>query len=136
MVFEGVGPSSFYPEDWKSYGLDKDPEAAAAFFSMMSGKKITSDMFGTEAYDQIMKDVSPLLWVDEDTVPTVLAYGVYDKFQPYEASIRLKEALEDNNIPHEYIVFEHSGHGLQNDNKKMAEYNEAILRYLEHYMHE
>ena len=103
---------------------------------MMSGKKITSDMFGTEAYDQIMKDVSPLLWVDEDTVPTVLAYGVYDKFQPYEASIRLKEALEDNNIPHEYIVFEHSGHGLQNDNKKMAEYNEAILRYLEHYMHE
>lgn len=136
MVFEGVGPSSFYPEDWKSYGLDKDPEAAAAFFSMMSGKKITSDMFGTEAYDQIMKDVSPLLWVEEDTVPTVLAYGVYDKFQPYEASIRLKEALEDNNIPHEYIVFEHSGHGLQNDNKKMAEYNEAILRYLEHYMHE
>lgn len=24
MVFEGVGPSSFYPEDWKSYGLDKN----------------------------------------------------------------------------------------------------------------
>ena len=22
MVFEGVGPSSFYPEDWKNYGLE------------------------------------------------------------------------------------------------------------------
>lgn len=22
MVFVGVGPSSFYPEDWKSYGLE------------------------------------------------------------------------------------------------------------------
>ena len=136
MVFEGVGPSSFYPEDWKSYGLDKDPKAAAAFFSMMSGKEITPDLIGTDACDEMMKDISPLLWVDENTVPTVMAYGVYDKVQPYDASVRLDAALTENNVPHKYIVFEHSGHGLQNDNKKMAEYSEAILEYLERYMSE
>lgn len=136
MVFEGVGPSSFYPEDWKSYGLDKDPEAAAALFSYMCGKNITADMFGTEKYDEVMKDVSPLLWVDENTVPTVMAYGVHDTFQPYDASVRLDAALTANNVPHKYIVFEHSGHGLQNDNKQMAEYSEAILEYLERFMSE
>ena len=134
MVFEGVGPSSFYPEDWKSYGLYKDPEAAAKFFSYMCGKDITSDMFGTDAYDKAIKDVSPLLWVDENIVPTVMAYGMHDTFQPYNASVKLDAALTENNIPHEYIVFEHSGHGLQNDNKQMVEYSEAILEYLERYM--
>lgn len=56
--------------------------------------------------------------------------------KPYDASVRLEAALTENNIPHEYIVFEHSGHGLQNDNKQMVEYSEAILDYLERYMSE
>lgn len=134
MVFEGVGPSSFYPEDWKCYGLDQNAEAAAGLFSQMTGKAITADLFGTEAYDELVKDTSALYWVDENTVPTVIAYGMYDKFQPYEGSVRLEEALDRYNIPHEYIVFEHSGHGLQNDNRRMVQYSEAILEYLNRYM--
>ena len=136
MVFQGVGPSSFYPEDWVSYGLDKDPEAAAALFSVMTGCEITPDIFGTAEYDTIIKDTSALLWVNENTVPTVMAYGAHDIFQPYEASIRLAMALAENNVSHEYIVFEHSGHGLQNDNKQMVQYSEAILEYLDRYMAE
>ena len=100
----------------------------------MTGKAITADLFGTEAYDELVKDTSALYWVDENTVPTVIAYGMYDKFQPYEGSVRLEEALDRYNIPHEYIVFEHSGHGLQNDNRRMVQYSEAILEYLNRYM--
>ena len=37
-------------------------------------------------------------------------------------------------MPHEYIVFEQSGHGLQNDNKQMVQYNETVLEYLDRYM--
>lgn len=51
-----------------------------------------------------------------------MAYGKYDKLQPYEGSLRLLAALEDNNIPHDYYLCEHSGHGLQNDNKVYVEY--------------
>ena len=51
MVFGAVGPSSFYPEDWKCYGFDKETEesraAAAGLFSVMAGKEISPDMFGT-----------------------------------------------------------------------------------------
>ncbi|MDO5410976.1 MAG: alpha/beta hydrolase [Lachnospiraceae bacterium] len=134
MVFEGVGPSSFYPEDWKNYGFDKNAEAAAGLFSVMTGKTITADLFGTPEYDELVKDTSPLYWVNENTVPTVMAYGMHDTFQPYEGSVRLDEKLTKYNVPHEYIVFEHSGHGLQNDNKQMVRYSEAILEYLEKYM--
>lgn len=136
MVFEGVGPSSFYPEDWKCYGLDQSAEAAVKLFGQMTGKTITADMLGTPEYDELVKDTSALYWVNENTVPTVMAYGKYDTFQPYEGAVRLDAALTENGVPREYIVFEHSGHGLQNDNKQMVEYSEAILEYLEKYMSE
>ncbi len=84
FVFEAVGPSSFYPEDWDNYGLDK-PEAqaeAAGLFGVMTGAKLTPDMFGTPAYDAAVKDASALLWVTKDAVPTVMAYCTHDTMQP------------------------------------------------------
>lgn len=85
MVFEAVGPSSFYPEDWKCYGLDQSAEAAIGLFGQMTGKTITADMFGTPEYDELVKDTSALYWVTENTVPSVLAYGMHDTFQPMRA---------------------------------------------------
>lgn len=138
MVFEAVGPSSFYPEDWTVYGFDQRTEetdkAAAALFSTMVGKKITPDMIGTPAYDEAIKDASALLWVNEKTVPTVMAYGKYDKVQPYLASVRLDKALTEAGVQHEYIVCEHSGHGLQNDNRQYGIYMEKVEEYLGTYL--
>ncbi len=137
MVFGAVGPSSFYPEDWKCYGLDIGSEesnaAARALFGAMAGKEIKSE-FGTPEYDEEIKDISALLWIDENSVPTLLAYGKYDKVQPYEGSQRLLKALEDNHVPHDYYLCGHSGHGLQNDNKVYGEYTRKILEYLDTYM--
>lgn len=48
----------------------------------------------------------------------------YDRVQSFEASARLDKALTEYNVPHEYIVCEHSGHGLQNDNKEFHMYNQ------------
>ena len=138
MTFGAVGPSSFYPEDWGCFGFNQETEeakaAAAAMFSVMSGKEITVEMIGTSKYEEAIKDISAMLWVDEDTVPTVMAYGKYDKVQSFEASVRLAEALEKNNIPYEYIVCEHSGHGLQNDNKQYALFMEKVEEYLAKYL--
>lgn len=138
MVFEAVGPSSFYPQDWGCLGFDQDTaearEAAAGLFSTMSGEKITAEMFGTKAYDEKIRRISALLWVDEDTVPTVLAYGKYDKVQSFPASERLDRALTKAGVPHEYIVCAHSGHGLQNDNAQYGRYMEKVEEYLQKYL--
>lgn len=138
MVFGAVGPSSFYPEDWGCFGFDKDTEeariGAAGLFSVMSGKEITPVMFGTAEYDEAIKDISALLWVNENSVPSVMAYGKYDKMQSFDASVRLAEALEANHVPYEYIVCEHSGHGLQNDGKQYTDFMEKTVQYLDTYM--
>lgn len=138
MVFGAVGPSCFYPEDWDNYGFDQNTpesrEAAAGLFGVMAGKEISSDIFGTPDYDEAIKDISALLWVDNDTVPSLMAYGKYDKVQAFKGSIRLNEALTNHNIPHDYIVLEHSGHGLQNDNKEFHKYYQKVEEYLNKYM--
>lgn len=137
MVFEAAGPSSFYPQDWKCYGFDRGSEesdaAARTLFGVMAGKTIRS-AFGTPEYEEEIKDISALHWISENTVPTLVAYGKYDKVQPFESSQRLLRALEENQVPHDYYLCEHSGHGLQNDNKVYGQYMRKITEYLAAYM--
>lgn len=134
LVFGAVGPSCFYPEDWDCFGFDQHPETAAVMFSAMSGKPVTPEMFGTEGYEEVIRDISAVSWIGGDSAPTVCAYGAHDKVQSFPASKRLAAALEEHGVPHEYIVFEHSGHGLQNDNRQYARYMEKIEEYLETYL--
>ena len=136
MIFEAVGPGSFHHQDWRCFGLDKSSEAASALFSAMAGKIITPEMIKANDYEDEIRDISPDLWVNETSVPLLCAYGAHDKMQPFEASKPLIAALERYGIPHDYIVFPHSGHGLQNDNKCYAAYIDKINAYLERYMGE
>lgn len=134
MLFEAVGPSSFYPEDWSVYGLDQNPEAAVGLFSIMAGTEITLDMLGTEAYEEAIKPISAYKWINENSVPTVAAYGIYDRVCPFDTVKHLIHALEGSNVPHEYIEFPHSGHALQNDNALYVKYMEAVEEYLDTYL--
>ena len=138
MVFGAVGPSSFYPEDWRCYGFDQNTQesnqAAAVLFGVMAGKEIFPQLFGTPAYDQAVKEISALLWVDENTVPSLMAYGSLDRVQSFEASIRLDEALSACGVPHDYIVLPHSDHGLQNDDRELRRYYQKLEEYLKTYL--
>ena len=138
FTFGAVGPSSFFREDWDNYGLDKDTDdsrvAAAVLFSVMGGVEITPEMIKEDNYQELLKPISAYAWITEDSVPTVVAYGTHDRVQPYKGSLRLKKALEDNNIDFKYFELPHSGHGLQNDDKIMKQYMEAVDEYLDKYM--
>lgn len=134
MVFEMVGPTSFHHEDWSPYGLDKSPEAAAELFSVMSGNRITEEMIRENDYDEEVKDISAYMWVNENSVPTLCAYGVHDKVCPFDSVRHLIRALEENHVPFDYIEFPHSGHGLQNDNKLYVKYMEKLTEYLDKYL--
>lgn len=138
LTFGGVGPSCFYTEDWDNYGLDLDTEdsyqAAAALFGVMLGEELTVDEIKSGAYIGKMKPISPADWITPDSAPTVVAYGKYDRVQPFKASSRLKAALEENGVDYKYFEFSHSGHGLQNDNAIQRQWMEAIEEYLDKYM--
>lgn len=138
MLFEAVGPSSFYRSDWSVYGLDQDTDesrkAAAGLFGIMLGEEIDVNILDTLQYDEVIKPISAFMWVDENTVPSVIAYGTYDRVCPFKTSAHLVNALKENGVDYRYFEMPHSGHGLQNDDKIYDEYMSTVEEYLDKYM--
>ena len=134
MMFEMVGPSSFFAEDWDNYGLDKNDEAAAGLFGVMLGSEIDKDIIGTNELQEVMKPISAYAWVNENSVPSVIAYGKYDKVCPFNTARHLVSALKENNVEYKYFEAPHSGHGLQNDDKVYEEFMDTVVKYLDKYM--
>lgn len=138
MMFEAVGPSSFYRSDWGVYGLDQDTEesrkAAAGLFGIMLGEEIDVAILDTPQYDEVIKPISAFMWVDENTVPSVIAYGTHDRVCPFKTSAHLVNALKENGVDYKYFEMPHSGHGLQNDDKIYEQYMNAVEEYLDKYM--
>ncbi len=138
LLFGAVGPSSFYAEDWDIYGFDRDTdearEGASNLLGVMGGVKLTKEMIKDGSYIEKLKPISAVMWVDENTVPSVVAYGKHDKVQPFKGSQRLLETYKKYNVDYKYFECSHSGHGLQNDNKVYKEWLEAVEEYLDKYM--
>lgn len=134
LTFGAVGPSCFYQEDWGIYGLDQSDEACAGLFSIMAGVEITPDEISDGSYLEKVRPISAAMWVNRDSAPTVVAYGSCDRIQPYQASLRLKAALEENGVDYSFFELPHSGHGLQNDNGLFAAYMQAVEEYLNRYL--
>ena len=86
------------------------------------------------SYREKVKPISAMEWISNNPVPSVIAYGKYDKVQPYLGSLRLKAALEENNVDFKYFELPHSGHGLQNDNAVQRQWMETVEEYLNKYM--
>lgn len=138
MMFEAVGPSSFYRSDWGVYGLDRDTDesrkAAAGLFGIMLGQEMNADILDTPQYDEQIKPISAFMWVDENTVPSVIAYGAHDRVCPFGSAAHLVNALKENGVDYKYFEMPHSGHGLQNDDKIYEQYMKAVEEYLAKYM--
>lgn len=134
LLFEMVGPSSFYAEDWGIYGLDQNPQAAASLFGVMGGVELTPEMIASGEYVELMRPVSACMWVNETTCPSVLLYGEKDKVQPWNGVRHLVGALEENGVDYKLFRAPHSGHGVQNDDAVMKAYMEAVVEYLDNYM--
>lgn len=138
MTFGAVGPSCFYREDWDNYGFDRETEesyqGAAGIFSAMLGEMLSVDEIKDGSYLEKMKPISAAEWITPDAPPTVVAYGVHDRVQPFKASLRLKAALEENGVDFQYFEMPHSGHGLQNDHALYKQWMETVDEYLDSYM--
>ena len=134
LLFEMVGPSSFYAEDWGIYGTDQSPEAAAGFFGMMSGVELTPEMITSGEYVELMRPISAFMWINENSCPSVLLYGTKDKVQPWNGVRHLVGALQDNGVDYKLFEAPHSGHGVQNDDAVMKAYMETVTEYLDKYM--
>ena len=138
-VISMVGPATFEPAFWMGndtadYSDVEQAEAAAVWLKMMTGADITTQMMQSGEYRNMQRLISPAMLVSEHSVPTLGAYGRLDKIVPFAVAEPLREALERCGVKHDFIVFQHSGHGLHRDKECAKLLYEKIDEYLATYL--
>jgi len=128
FVFQLAAPTYFAADEWellkKVDGLESDDE----FYRMMIG-----DDYSEENLQEEINSISPASLVDEDSVPTLLGYGLIDHCVPLTQKYYLLDSLKKYNVPCDYIEFPHSNHGMYNDPDKLQNFIDLSLEYCSRY---
>ena len=126
FVFQLAAPTYFAPSEWsllmKVDRLDSEEE----FCKMMTGKEL-------EDYDTEIQNISPACIVNEDSVPSLIGYGLIDHCVPLSQKYYLMEAYDRDNVMYDYIEFPKSNHGMYNDLDKLQEFLDKYLEYAKVY---
>jgi len=79
---------------------------------------------------EYLRSISPLFHADKITKPLIVLQGANDPRVLKAESDEIVEAVKQNNVPVEYIVFEDEGHGFEKKENRIEGYK-AILDFLD-----
>ena len=109
-----------------------DGEYVAQVLSWACGYKHT---FATrEEAREALWNVSPLKYVDENTVPTVINHGVKDNIVPFSNAVSLRDKFDTLGVTYVFNAYPNSGHGLNEDAENTDKSYELYSEYLETYL--
>ncbi len=118
-----VGPSDMGADVWGSYGLA----------SMLAGVEITDEMIENGEAEKIADSVSPVAFVNKDTMPSVFAYAGNDPLVQKGNRLSMEKVFGESGSEYEYIFYPFSGHGLLLDPVSEIMYDRAVLSYCDRY---
>lgn len=80
--------------------------------------------------EEYLRSISPLFHADKITKPLIVLQGANDPRVLKAESDEIVEAVKQNDVPVEYIVFEDEGHGFEKNENRARGYK-AILDFLD-----
>lgn len=126
-VVSNSGPTDFTDESFYINNAIGDEEFVSTLFSWASGKTFAYEDRATAK--DALESVSPLFYVNKNTVPTVINHGMKDSIVPYSNAVSLEAKLTQYGVTHVLNSYPNSDHDLGNDesNKKIA--NDLLINY-------
>jgi len=129
FVFQMAAPTYFEPSEWSLLMKVDKLASAIDFCKMMTGKEL-------DDYALDIQKISPAGIVNDDSVPSLIAYGRIDHCVPVNQKYYLMGAYILHDVPYDYIEFPKSNHGMYNDLDKLQEFLDKSLEYAERYFRE
>ncbi len=126
FVFQLAAPTYFAPSEWSLLMKVDRLDSEEKFCKMMTGKEL-------EDYDTEIQNISPACIVNEDSVPSLIGYGLIDHCVPLSQKYYLIEVYDRDNVMYDYIEFPKSNHGMYNDLDKLQEFLDKSLEYAKVY---
>ena len=135
-VVSRCGPADLADENFYNGTLADMPVKSVARLFAFGGGIRTADflVLSPEERARAVEPFSPICHVSEKSVPTVLAQGQKDTIVPYTNAISMNAALEKHGVPHHFITYPNSGHGLDKDPDEDAKTDALLIEYTEKYL--
>lgn len=125
-----VGPSDLTADAWGE-------TTSLNLTSMLTGTKVTEEMRENGEALRLAKEISPVTYVDQNTMPSVFAYAGNDPIVTpgnRESMLRVFETtFGENGNNYRYILYPRSGHGLLLDPVSECQYDRAVYAYCKTY---
>lgn len=122
----------YFNEDLQANNGIGDKEYVALVLGYASGYPHS---YATRAEaKEALKFVSPVYYIDGNTVPTVINHGVMDDIVPYRNAVVLDAKLTEYGIEHVLNTYPTSGHGLDLDAENVALAERLLWEYIEKYL--
>lgn len=131
-VVSNSGPTNLTDEAFYINNSMGSEEYIASLFSYACGVNFT---YAQRAEAQAaLALVSPITYVSEKSVPTVINHGMKDTIVPYSNALALDKALTAAGVTHELNSYPNSNHDLGDDkaNKEIA--SKLLIEYAETYL--
>lgn len=131
-VVSNSGPTDLFDENFYINNALGGPDVIADLFSDGCGQTFSYAEKATA--EQALLKVSPVYYVNENTVPTVINHGVKDSIVPFSNAQSLDAKLTEYGVPHYFNIYPNSDHDLGADeaNKKIA--NDLLIEYCQKYL--
>lgn len=125
-----VTPSDFHSSSWDDVYYEG---MAANLAESLSGMTITEEMIADGAAEEVINSVSPVAFINENSVPSIWGFGGQDTTVPHGNAEVVKVVLEQSGTAYTYIFYPNSTHMLFYDYESAKEYDNALYSYLETY---
>lgn len=134
-VVELCGPTDFENPFFYSVENRVGASVGVEYFRniISNGIGFDIDLDNFDAARENMKKYSPVNYVDENTVPTVLGQGEIDDIVPYGNSVDLNAKLNEFNVEHTFISFPNSNHECE-DKESMSAVMKLFFEYIDTYL--
>lgn len=129
FVFQLAAPSDFEPSEWSLLKRVNKIQSDTEFLKWMTGIDITDEMLASGEYTKYVDEISPARLVNENSVPSLIGYGLKDHAVPASSRTILLDALKNSGAVYTYYEFPHSNHGMYNDLDVLQEFLNMSLEY-------
>ena len=133
-VVDRCGPVDLSQRNFIEINNKESENEMCALFSACCGVTVTPENFDSQASQTALRAVSPAAYITGNTVPTLICHGVQDELVPYSQALELDATLTENGVPHDFITFPNSGHGLGSDPQSSSTEQTLFLQYASAYL--
>lgn len=102
----------YYPPTQLEDLLDEDNKSLFAKFAISKTLKTDNEEDDPVEIDKIYNFYSPITYLTENMVPTLIVHGKMDNTVPYSSSVKFVDRLNELKVPNEFLTHKKADHSF------------------------